>query len=209
MVIALAVVSAACGSVALASSTGTPGASAVDWPEQGELSGESFQDPPGQTPAAGDIRSSLPAAYRAVAAHTLVLTSAVTARADPLVNGKLRPVLALRPNEAQLWCLIDARPGTSYQVRLPGYRFTVIRQDGVRVAEPGVVDTLTLAPGMRYDVVVTATEPMSRTWLLAIPTGALSKQDQEADTRLVRVDVADAAADDRPVLNGLSPGRVS
>jgi hypothetical protein len=190
VVIALAVVSAACGSVALASSPGTPSASAADWSQQGEPSGEAFQDPQGQTSAAGDLRSSLPAAYRTVTAHTFVLTTAPAPRANPLVNGELRPVLVLRPDEAQLWSLIDTRPDTSYQLRLPGYRFIVVRQNGVQAAGTGTVDTLTIAPGMRYDVVVTATELVSRTWLLAIPTGAASEEYQKADTRLVQVDVA-------------------
>lgn len=206
VVTVLAAVSATCGSVALASSTGTLSAPAGDGSEQGEPFGEAFQELPGEAPMAGEARSALPAAYRGVATHTFALTADPAAPAGLLANGELWPVVVLRPHEAQLWRLIDAAPDRSYQLRLPGYRFTVVRQDGVQKSGAGTVDALTLAPGTRYDVVVTATEPMSTTWLRAVPTGDAVKGDEKTDNRLVRVDVAEPAADHRLVLTGQSRG---
>jgi len=189
VVIALAVVSAACGSVALASSTGTPSASAADW-RQSEPFGEPFRDPPGIAPITVENRSSLPAPYRGVAAHTFVLTADPAASAAVRVNGELRPVLGLRSDEAQLWSLINAARDTFYQLRLAGYRFTVVYENGVQVPGPATVETLTIAPGVRYDVVVSACEQMSSTWLRAIPVGDASLRNPRADTRLVEVEVA-------------------
>lgn len=72
IVTVLAVVSATCGSVALAASTGTLGTSATDGSEQGEPFRRTFQDPPRGVSMASEVRASLPAAYRGVAMHTFV-----------------------------------------------------------------------------------------------------------------------------------------
>jgi manganese oxidase len=46
-----------------------------------------------------------------------------------------------------------------HPIHLHGYHFTVIAQDGAPVRRPHGADTLVVAPGETYDVVVHATNP--------------------------------------------------
>jgi suppressor of ftsI len=122
----------------------------------------------------GDDRTLLPADLRHITAHTFTLkdvqldasghipqnTATTSINSDNptvrLVNGQLRPVLSLEPNETQLWRLVNAGADIFYQLHLDGYHFTVIGEDGTPVAQTSSADTLLLPPGKRYDVLVTA-----------------------------------------------------
>ncbi|GAA2054955.1 hypothetical protein GCM10009839_74220 [Catenulispora yoronensis] len=145
----------------------------------------------------GDDRTLLPPAYRGIAAHTFVLqdpaaaTSGAPAPEDCLVNGELRPVLAMRPNETQLWRLVNATMGVSYQLRLDNSSFTVVGEDGAPVKTVTTADTLLLRPGKRYDVLVTAGGWPGDAWLrtTALGKGADPDDDQYSNTLLVRLAV--------------------
>ena len=49
--------------------------------------------------------------------------------------------------------------GSSGDVRLHGYHFQVVAQDGFPLREPYMADTLVVAPGQRFDVLVHAVHP--------------------------------------------------
>jgi FtsP/CotA-like multicopper oxidase with cupredoxin domain len=159
----------------------------------------------------GDDRTLLPPAYRHITAHTLVLkdvqidpagdivqntsstkidSNAPTIR---LVNGLLRPVLTMRPNETQLWRLINAGADIFYKLRLDGYRFTVVGEDGVPVAGITTTDTLLLPPAKRYDVLVTANSAAGSSWLRTTAYSNGPQGDQYPDTALVQLRVVGPA----------------
>lgn len=52
-----------------------------------------------------------------------------------LVNGQLRPVLTMCPGQTELWRIANEGAGVSYDLKLPGYTFTIIGQDGYPAAK--------------------------------------------------------------------------
>jgi FtsP/CotA-like multicopper oxidase with cupredoxin domain len=168
----------------------------------------------------GDDRTLLPPAYRHVEAHTFVFkdaqidatnhivqstdTTSIDSGAPTvrLVNGRLRPVLTVRPNQTELWRLSNAGADIFYQLQLDGYQFTVIGEDGVPVAQTRTADTLLLPPGKRYDVLVTANGERGQTWLRTTAYSNGPQGDQYPDTTLVKVNVAGGAVTRLPALTG-------
>jgi FtsP/CotA-like multicopper oxidase with cupredoxin domain len=168
----------------------------------------------------GDDRTLLPTAYQNVTAHTFVLKDAqidpggaivqnsATAKIDSnaptirLVNGQLLPVLTMRPNETQLWRLINAGADIFYRLQLDGYKLTVVGEDGVPVAGITTAGTLLLPPAKRYDVLVTANSAPSSTWLRTTTYSNGPQGDQYPDTTLVKVNVAGGAVTRLPALTG-------
>jgi FtsP/CotA-like multicopper oxidase with cupredoxin domain len=171
----------------------------------------------------GDDRSLLPAAYRGVDAHTFVFkdaqidaaghivqntaTTSIDSNAPTvrLVNGQLRPTLTLRPNQTELWRLVNAGADIFYQLQLDGCQFTVIGEDGTPVAQTRTADTLLLPPGKRYDVLVTANGGAGQTWLRTTAYSNGPQGDQYPDTELVKVDVKGHSLSRLPALTGAIP----
>jgi suppressor of ftsI len=171
----------------------------------------------------GDDRTLLPAAYRDVVAHTLVFkdaqigadnhivqhtaTTPIDSNAPTvrLVNGQLRPTLTLRPNQTELWRLLNAGADIFYRLQLDGYQFTVIGEDGVPVAQTRTAGTLLLPPGKRYDVLVTADGEAGQTWLRTTAYSNGPQGDQYPDTELVKVDVKGHRLSRLPALAGAIP----
>ena len=52
-----------------------------------------------------------------------------------LVNGQLRPVLTMRPGQTELWRIANEGADIFYDLKLPGYTFTIIGQDGYPAAK--------------------------------------------------------------------------
>ena len=168
----------------------------------------------------GDDRTLLPAPYQNVTTHTFVLkdvqidsageivqnTASTKIDSDAptirLVNGQLRPVVAMRPDETQLWRLVNAGADIFYRLRLDGYTFTVVGEDGIPVARIAEADTLLLPPGKRYDVLVTASSTPSSSWLRTTAYSNGSQGDQYPDTALASLTVGGSAVDRLPVLTG-------
>jgi FtsP/CotA-like multicopper oxidase with cupredoxin domain len=168
----------------------------------------------------GDDRTLLPEPYQQVAAHTLVfkdvqidgsgaiVQNTATTKIDSnaptvrLVNGLLQPVLAMRSNETQLWRLVNAGADIFYQLRLDGYRFSVVGEDGVPVAAVTTASTLLLPPARRYDVLVTANAYPGHTWLHTTAYSNGPQGDQYPDTGLMKVNVAGPAVSRLPALTG-------
>ncbi|MDH6142829.1 MULTISPECIES: multicopper oxidase family protein [Kitasatospora] len=164
----------------------------------------------------GDDRTLLPKGLQSVTAHTMVLKD-VQLDADNhiaqggivsnnptvrLVNGQLRPVLTMRPDETQLWRLVNAGADIFYQLRLDGYRFTVIGEDGTPVARVSTPDTLLLPPGKRYDVLVTAGAKAGAATLRTTAYSTGPAGDQYPDTALATVKIAGTPAAKLPAVTG-------
>ena len=170
----------------------------------------------------GDDRTLLPPALRHITAHTLVFKDAqivsgsiVQNQGDTsinsnnptvrLVNGQLRPVLSMRPNETQLWRLANAGADIFYRLHLDGSRFTVIGEDGTPVARARTASELLLPPGKRYDVLVTAGAHPGGAWLRTLAYSNGPQGDSYPDTRLLRLDVHGATATRLPGVSGAVP----
>ncbi|MFI9363007.1 multicopper oxidase family protein [Kitasatospora sp. NPDC053057] len=171
----------------------------------------------------GDDRTLLPADLRKVTAHTVVLKDVQLDRAgnilqntdtasidsnNPtvrLVNGRLRPVLSMRPNETQLWRLVNAGADIFYRLRLDGYHFTVVGEDGNPVARVTTADSLLLPPGKRYDVLVTAGPRPARARLRTLAYSNGPQGDAYPDTELATIRIAGDPVHRRPDVTGGIP----
>lgn len=76
-----------------------------------------------------------------------------------LVNGQLTPRTALRQGETQLWRLANIGSDLFYDVQLAGHKLTVLAEDGSPKWRVRSVDHLVMAPGKRFDVLVTGGAP--------------------------------------------------
>jgi FtsP/CotA-like multicopper oxidase with cupredoxin domain len=171
----------------------------------------------------GDDRSVLPSALSRVTTRTLVLKdmqitasghiAANTANysissSNPtvrLVNGQLRPVLTMRPGQTELWRIANEGADIFYDLRLPGYRFTVVGQDGYPVAKVSTAGTLVLPPAKRWDVLVTASTHPGIAWLDTLKINNGPQGDTYPLTRLMEVRVAGQAEPSLPMPAGALP----
>jgi FtsP/CotA-like multicopper oxidase with cupredoxin domain len=71
-----------------------------------------------------------------------------------LVNGARAAELHVPSGGRERWRLVNAANARFFNLRLPGHRFVIIAVDGGLLPAPRIVDTLLVAPGERYDVVV-------------------------------------------------------
>ncbi len=77
-----------------------------------------------------------------------------------LANGRTGARIAVERGSRERWRLVNAANGRYFTLRLAGHRFTVIGVDGGLLPAPSrPVETLTIAPGERYDVLVTFDGP--------------------------------------------------
>ncbi len=71
-----------------------------------------------------------------------------------LVTGRQAPQLSAAAGGRERWRFVSAANGRYFNLDLPGRRFLVIGWDGGQLVEPYEVETLLIAPGERYDVLV-------------------------------------------------------
>lgn len=71
-----------------------------------------------------------------------------------LVNGAERPKIGMRRGALERLRVVNVANGRFFNLRLDGHIFRVIGTDGGLVPKPWDTETLLLAPGERYDVVV-------------------------------------------------------
>ena len=71
-----------------------------------------------------------------------------------LVNGRPPATVELRPGAYERWRLINGSNGRHLRLSLDGRSMQVIGKDGGLVAEPWELTELPIAPGERYDVIV-------------------------------------------------------
>ncbi|GGU98012.1 copper oxidase [Streptomyces albospinus] len=96
----------------------------------------------------------------------------ISAPTNRTVNGQINPVIRIRPGETQLWRLANISANIYYNVHLQGQQFHVIAHDGTPSDRIWTADSLLLAAGTRFDVLVQG-GPRGRTQLqtLAYNTG--------------------------------------
>jgi FtsP/CotA-like multicopper oxidase with cupredoxin domain len=76
-----------------------------------------------------------------------------------LVNGRPTPKLSARSGSRERWRFVNSANGRYFNLSLPGHSFLVIAWDGGLLAEPYSTDTLLIAPGERYEVLVELVDP--------------------------------------------------
>ncbi len=83
-----------------------------------------------------------------------------------LVNGLERPSIEVTAGVTERWRIVNAANGRYFALELASQTFEIIGGDGGPNSEVVRTDTLLVAPGERYDVLLTLTaEPGTRTWL--------------------------------------------
>lgn len=83
-----------------------------------------------------------------------------------LVNGRERPSVEVVAGATERWRVVNAANGRYFALELPGHEFVVVGGDGGALPAATVQDVLRVAPGERYDVLVTiAAEPGTALWL--------------------------------------------
>jgi FtsP/CotA-like multicopper oxidase with cupredoxin domain len=83
--------------------------------------------------------------------------SRLTTNSYRTVNGEINPNIHIPINDTQLWRFANIGSEPYYEIRLQGYKFYVIAEDGSPVWEVWDNDTLLLPSGKRFDVLVTVT----------------------------------------------------
>ncbi|HEY2765414.1 MAG TPA: multicopper oxidase family protein [Pseudonocardiaceae bacterium] len=97
------------------------------------------------------------------------------------VNGQLNPTVKIRPGEVQLWRLANISANIYYKVRLQGQQFQVIGHDGNPVDRTFAADSLLLAAGGRFDVLVRGGPPgTTQLQTLVYSTGPAGNQFPQA-----------------------------
>jgi FtsP/CotA-like multicopper oxidase with cupredoxin domain len=74
------------------------------------------------------------------------------------INGETHAIINNTADETQLWRFANIGSEPFYELRLPGYKFYVIAEDGSPVWKVWNNDTLLLPSGKRFEVLVTTTE---------------------------------------------------
>ncbi|MDX3076731.1 multicopper oxidase family protein [Streptomyces sp. MI02-7b] len=152
------------------------------------------------------LRQYLPPSLRGITEHTIALKDfqvegdaikthplSIGAVTNRTVNGQENPVIGIRPGETHLWRLANIGANIYYKLHLPGHRFHVIAQDGHPVRRVWAADTLVIAAGARYDVLVRGGSPgTTRLETLAYDTG-------KAGNRFPRADLATLVTAGTPV----------
>jgi suppressor of ftsI len=75
------------------------------------------------------------------------------------VDGMVKPTIVMRPGETELWRIANIGADLYYELSLDGHHFEIVARDGHRRARLTQLDTLTLSPGARAEVLVTAGAP--------------------------------------------------
>ena len=171
----------------------------------------------------GDDRTLLPPDLQHITAHTLVFKDVQIGKSghivqnnaneaidsnDPtvrLVNGQLRPVLAMRPGETQLWRLANAGADIFYNLQLDGFHFTVIGDDGFPVSQVTTASSLLLPPGKRYDVLVTAGPRPGAASLRTLAYSNGPQGDSYPNVPLLKLRIAGTPAQPPPMPTGAIP----
>ena len=71
-----------------------------------------------------------------------------------LANGRRNGALTVKAGSRERWRFVNAANGRYFNLRVPGHVLRVIGSDGGLVPAPYEVETLLVAPGERYEVVV-------------------------------------------------------
>lgn len=73
-----------------------------------------------------------------------------------MINGKVNPVLTMKPGQVQRWKIVNASNARFYKLSLGSHTLQVIGTDGGLLDKPYAQSTILLSPGERIDVLVKA-----------------------------------------------------
>ena len=116
-----------------------------------------------------------------------------------LVNGHASPQLKARPGERERWRIVNACSSRYLNLRLDGQQLQLLGIDSGRFPQPQDVTEVTLAPGNRADLLVTAvtgaatlqTQPVDRGTAMGMMSGSVTSS---SPVILARFAVAGAPA---------------
>jgi len=86
-----------------------------------------------------------------------------------MVNGRVNPVLKIRPGQVQRWRILNASNSRHYKLSLQNHSLHVVGTDGGLLDKPYQVSSMVLSPGERLDVLVKATQKSGSFKLLSLP----------------------------------------
>jgi FtsP/CotA-like multicopper oxidase with cupredoxin domain len=92
----------------------------------------------------------------APAAHTMDDFMAGKEGNTMMVNGKVNPVLNMKPGQVQRWKIVNASNARFYKLGLAGHSLQIIGTDGGLLDKPYPQSSIVLSPGERIDVLVKA-----------------------------------------------------
>ena len=97
--------------------------------------------------------------YQAVDGAILLTNIDSNAPTTRTVNAAVNPSLSIDAGETQLWRLANLSADIYYELQLAGHQLHIIGEDGNPVWQVNSVDSLPIAPGKRFDVLVQGGEP--------------------------------------------------
>lgn len=75
------------------------------------------------------------------------------------INAAFQPTISIDAGETQLWRLANIGADIYYELQVTGHPFHIIGEDGNPVWQVKSVDSLVIAPGKRFDVLIQGGEP--------------------------------------------------
>ena len=75
------------------------------------------------------------------------------------INAAYQPTISINAGETQLWRLANIGADIYYELQVTGHPFHIIGEDGNPVWQVTSVDSLVIAPGKRFDVLIQGGEP--------------------------------------------------
>jgi FtsP/CotA-like multicopper oxidase with cupredoxin domain len=86
-----------------------------------------------------------------------------------MVNGKVNPVLNMKPGQVQRWKIVNASNARFYKLSLGSHTLQIIGTDGGLLNRPYAQSSILLSPGERIDVMVKASSTKGYYKLLSSP----------------------------------------
>ncbi|SJM90988.1 multicopper oxidase family protein [Crenothrix polyspora] len=86
-----------------------------------------------------------------------------------MVNGKVNPVLNMKPGQVQHWKIVNASNARFYKLSLASHNLQIIGTDGGLLDKPYPQSSILLSPGERIDIMVKASATKGYYKLLSSP----------------------------------------
>ncbi|HBG06669.1 MAG: copper oxidase [Geobacteraceae bacterium GWC2_58_44] len=86
-----------------------------------------------------------------------------------MVNGRVNPVLAIRPGQVQRWQIVNACNARFFKLALDRHSLRLVGTDGGLLDKPYQLSSILLSPGERIDVLVKADQGGGSFKLLSLP----------------------------------------
>ncbi|MGZ8916471.1 MAG: multicopper oxidase family protein [Methylobacter sp.] len=114
-----------------------------------------------------------------------------------MVNGKVNPVLNMKPGQVQRWKIVNASNARFYKLSLGSHTLQIIGTDGGLLNKPYAQSSILLSPGERIDVMVKASTTKGYYKLLSNPydrgMGMMSGSGSSQTITLMTVNVTGTA----------------